>query len=88
MMPCDDSHAEKRTLGKISDQIKIVQLCFINAPQETEHGVASSRSGLGQKLQAEKVLRSEEAMFGPKILVWAEMDSQPERPYENITVDC
>ncbi|KAM2145031.1 hypothetical protein ACFX1R_048636 [Malus domestica] len=67
------------TLGEISDENKIVQSCFISAPQQMEPGVASSRSGLGQRLQAEKVLRSEGAMFRPK--------SRPEKPYEMVTVD-
>ncbi|KAM1405624.1 hypothetical protein ACFX2F_000442 [Malus domestica] len=39
------------------------------------------------QVQAEKVLRSEGAMFGPKILVWAEMYSRLGRPYGKITVD-
>ncbi|KAM1489049.1 hypothetical protein ACFXTI_031947 [Malus domestica] len=75
------------TLGEISDEIKIVRSCFIKAPRETNSSVASSRSGLGQRLQAEKVLRSEGAMFGPKILVWAEIYSRPGRPYKKIIVD-
>ncbi|KAM1873402.1 hypothetical protein ACFX13_007239 [Malus domestica] len=50
-------------------------------------GFASSRSGLGQRFQAKKSLRSKGAMFGPKMLVWAEFDYQPGRSYEKVIVD-
>ena len=50
--------------------------CSINAPWNSGIGIlsgrfASSRPKLGRRFQAED-LRSEGAMFGPKIIVWAE----------------
>ena len=58
------------------NRIKIVQSYSINAPWNSGIRVlsgkfASSRPKLGQRIQAED-LRSEGAMFGPKITVWAE----------------
>ncbi|KAM1462703.1 hypothetical protein ACFXTO_047702 [Malus domestica] len=62
--------------GVLVSRIKIVQSCSINAPWKWSTWVlsvkfASSRPKLDQRIQAED-LRSEGAMFGPKILVWAE----------------
>ena len=65
-----------RHVASLVSRIKIVQSCSINAPWNSGIRVlsdrfASSRPKLGQRIQAED-LRSEGAMFGPKIIVWAE----------------
>ncbi|KAM1689074.1 hypothetical protein PS1_039890 [Malus domestica] len=64
--------------GEVNDErrIKIVRSCSINAPWNSGIGIlsgrfASSRPKLGRRFQAED-LKSEGAMFGPKIAVWAE----------------
>ncbi|KAM2350538.1 hypothetical protein ACFXTH_005474 [Malus domestica] len=62
--------------GEWFSRIKIVRSCSINAPWNSGIGIlsgrfASSRPKLGRRFQAED-LKSEGAMFGPKITVWAE----------------
>ncbi|KAM2243508.1 hypothetical protein ACFX1S_010328 [Malus domestica] len=62
--------------GEWFSRIKIVRSCSINAPWNSGIGIlsgrfASSRPKLDRRFQAED-FRSEGAMFGPKITVWAE----------------
>ncbi|KAM1605659.1 hypothetical protein ACFX1Z_026476 [Malus domestica] len=62
--------------GEWFSRIKIVRSCSINTPWNSGIGIlsgrfASSRPKLGRRFQAED-LKSEGAMFGPKIAVWAE----------------
>ena len=63
-------------MASLVSRIKIVQSCSINAPWNSGTGVlsgrfASSRPKLDRRIQA-KDLRSEGAMFGPKLIIWAE----------------
>ncbi|KAM1531441.1 hypothetical protein ACFX10_005602 [Malus domestica] len=81
--------------GEVNDErrIKIVRSCSINAPWNSGIGIlsgrfASSRPKLGRRFQAED-LKSEGAMFGPKITVWAEgVSSVGINSTAARTVDC
>ncbi|KAM2465678.1 hypothetical protein ACFX1W_004744 [Malus domestica] len=81
--------------GEVNDErrIKIVRSCSINAPWNSGIGIlsgrfASSRPKLGRRFQAED-LKSEGAMFGPKIAVWAEgVSSVGINSTAARTVDC
>ncbi|KAM2350537.1 hypothetical protein ACFXTH_005474 [Malus domestica] len=79
--------------GEWFSRIKIVRSCSINAPWNSGIGIlsgrfASSRPKLGRRFQAED-LKSEGAMFGPKITVWAEgVSSVGINSTAARTVDC
>ncbi|KAM2835099.1 hypothetical protein PS2_032062 [Malus domestica] len=65
-----------RHVASSVNRIKIVQLCSMNTPWNSgiralSNRFASSRLKLGRRIQTED-LRSKGAMFGPKILIWAE----------------
>ncbi|KAM1033985.1 hypothetical protein ACFX2A_038298 [Malus domestica] len=65
-----------RHVASLVHRIKIVQLCSINTPWNSgiralSNRFTSSRPKLGRRIRTED-LRSEGAMFGPKILIWAE----------------
>ncbi|KAM1479514.1 hypothetical protein ACFX2I_026787 [Malus domestica] len=81
--------------GEVNDErrIKIVRSCSINTPWNSGIGIlsgrfASSRPKLGRRFQAED-LKSEGAMFRPKIAVWAEgVSSVGINSTAARTVDC